>query len=34
MNRLGGFHEYYRDDGSGYGNFTAMPEGKASQTAI
>jgi Ran GTPase-activating protein (RanGAP) involved in mRNA processing and transport len=34
MNRLGGFHEYYRDDGSGYGNFTAAPEGKASQTAI
>jgi hypothetical protein len=33
MNRLGGFYEYY-DDGSGYGNFTATPEGKASQTAI
>jgi hypothetical protein len=26
-NRLGGFYEYYRDDGSGYGSFTATPEG-------
>jgi hypothetical protein len=35
MNRLGGTFEYYRDDGSGFGDFTATPEGpKAIADAI
>jgi hypothetical protein len=33
-NRLGDFYKHYKADGSGYGNFTATPGGKASQTAI
>jgi hypothetical protein len=35
MNRLGGTFEYYHGGGSGYGNFTATPEGpKAIADAI
>jgi hypothetical protein len=26
-NRIGGYYEYYHDDGSGYGSYTATPEG-------